>query len=190
MAQDATSDGGDRAGASARNQASFHAKVGDYDLVIFSRLLEGPYPNVDQVIPKENPKALIGQPRRRACRDRPRLDPLRQHHAPGSLRDRAGQGDVPGQHDRRRFPGRSRSTPSTRARRWSSATTPTTCSTSSRASTASRSASGSTADQRGRVVEPEGGLPEEEEELLCLIMPLRLPDSADSSPAKAAAGVS
>ena len=45
--------------APSRNQAAFKTQVGDYDIVIFSRLLEGPYPNVDQVIPKEQPNSLI-----------------------------------------------------------------------------------------------------------------------------------
>jgi DNA polymerase-3 subunit beta len=45
--------------AQARNQAAFHTKVGQYDIVVYSRLLEGPYPNVDQVIPKSQPTSLV-----------------------------------------------------------------------------------------------------------------------------------
>ena len=44
--------------APARNQAAFRMKVGAYDVVVFTRLLEGPYPTYEQVIPKTNQKLL------------------------------------------------------------------------------------------------------------------------------------
>jgi len=44
--------------AGARNQASFTAQVGEYRVQILTRLLEGPYPNYEQVIPKDNPRSL------------------------------------------------------------------------------------------------------------------------------------
>jgi DNA polymerase-3 subunit beta len=44
--------------AAARNQAGFSAQVGEYRVQILTRLLEGPYPNYEQVIPKDNPKEL------------------------------------------------------------------------------------------------------------------------------------
>lgn len=44
--------------AGGRNQAGFSAKVGEYEVTIMSRLLEGPYPNYEQVIPKSNPREL------------------------------------------------------------------------------------------------------------------------------------
>jgi DNA polymerase-3 subunit beta len=58
MASDATSEV-EMGLSSARNQAAFRTKVGLYDIVVYSRLLEGPYPNVDQVIPKSQPSSLI-----------------------------------------------------------------------------------------------------------------------------------
>ena len=44
--------------ASGKNQAGFSAQVGEYRVQILTRLLEGPYPNYEQVIPKDNPKEL------------------------------------------------------------------------------------------------------------------------------------
>jgi DNA polymerase-3 subunit beta len=44
--------------AAGRNQAGFAAQVGEYRVEIISRLLDGPYPNYEQVIPKDNPHEL------------------------------------------------------------------------------------------------------------------------------------
>jgi DNA polymerase-3 subunit beta len=42
-----------------RHQAAFRLKIGSYDVLVFTRLLEGPFPNYDQVIPKNNEKTLV-----------------------------------------------------------------------------------------------------------------------------------
>src|SRR5205814_33940 len=44
--------------AAGKNQAGFSAQVGEYRVQILTRLLEGPYPSYEQVIPKSNPKEL------------------------------------------------------------------------------------------------------------------------------------
>ena len=44
--------------ASGKNQAGFSAQVGEYRVQILTRLLEGPYPNYEQVIPRNNTKRL------------------------------------------------------------------------------------------------------------------------------------
>ena len=44
--------------AAQKNQAAFTAQVGQYRVQILTRLLEGPYPNYEQVIPKDNPREL------------------------------------------------------------------------------------------------------------------------------------
>jgi DNA polymerase-3 subunit beta len=44
--------------ASGKNQAGFSTQVGEYRVQILTRLLEGPYPNYEQVIPRANPKLL------------------------------------------------------------------------------------------------------------------------------------
>jgi len=44
--------------AASRNQAGFTTQVGEFGVQILTRLLEGPYPNYEQVIPRDNPKEL------------------------------------------------------------------------------------------------------------------------------------
>jgi len=45
--------------AAGRNQAGFSTQVGEYRVQIITRLLEGTYPNYEQVIPKDNPRELV-----------------------------------------------------------------------------------------------------------------------------------
>ncbi|MBI5711403.1 MAG: DNA polymerase III subunit beta [Candidatus Eisenbacteria bacterium] len=47
--------------ASGKNQAGFSAQVGEYRVQIMTRLQEGVYPNYEQVIPKDNPKLLTAR---------------------------------------------------------------------------------------------------------------------------------
>ncbi len=42
-----------------RNHIAFRLRIGQNDVTVFSRLLEGPFPNYEQVIPKNNPKQLV-----------------------------------------------------------------------------------------------------------------------------------
>jgi DNA polymerase-3 subunit beta len=44
--------------AAGKNQAGFTTQVGEYRVQILTRLLEGPYPNYEQVIPRNNPREL------------------------------------------------------------------------------------------------------------------------------------
>ena len=44
--------------AGGRNQAGFSTRVGEYRVQILTRLLEGDYPNYQQVVPKDNPKEM------------------------------------------------------------------------------------------------------------------------------------
>lgn len=41
-----------------RNHIAFKLRIGQNDVTVYSRLLEGPYPNYEQVIPKTNPKEV------------------------------------------------------------------------------------------------------------------------------------
>ena len=41
-----------------RNHIAFRLHIGQNDVTVYSRLLEGPFPNYEQVIPKNNPKQL------------------------------------------------------------------------------------------------------------------------------------
>jgi DNA polymerase-3 subunit beta len=42
-----------------RNHVAFKLRIGANDVTVYSRLLEGPFPNYEQVIPKNNPKQLV-----------------------------------------------------------------------------------------------------------------------------------
>lgn len=44
--------------AGSKNQAGFSTQIGEYRVQILTRLLEGPYPNYEQVIPRANPREL------------------------------------------------------------------------------------------------------------------------------------
>ena len=44
--------------AGGKNQAAFSTQIGAYRVRVLTRLLEGPYPNYEQVIPKSNPREL------------------------------------------------------------------------------------------------------------------------------------
>jgi DNA polymerase-3 subunit beta len=44
--------------AAGRNQAAFSTRVGEYQVQILARLLQGPYPNYEQVIPKNNTRTV------------------------------------------------------------------------------------------------------------------------------------
>src|SRR5438132_1246875 len=47
--------------AAAKNQAAFSAQVGEHRVQIMTRLLEGPYPNYEQVIPRNNPRRVTAR---------------------------------------------------------------------------------------------------------------------------------
>ena len=44
--------------AEGRNHMGFATQVGEYQVQVFARLIEGQYPNYEQVIPKDNPREL------------------------------------------------------------------------------------------------------------------------------------
>lgn len=44
--------------ADGRNHAGFATQVGEYHVQVFARLIDGAYPNYEQVIPKDNPREL------------------------------------------------------------------------------------------------------------------------------------
>jgi DNA polymerase-3 subunit beta len=44
--------------ADGKNHIGFATQVGEYHVQVYARLIEGPYPNYEQVIPKDNPREL------------------------------------------------------------------------------------------------------------------------------------
>ena len=54
-----------------RNHVAFHLRIGQNEVTVFSRLLEGPFPNYEQVIPKSNPRTMtVGRIELREALDR------------------------------------------------------------------------------------------------------------------------
>uniref|UniRef100_A0A832I281 Beta sliding clamp n=1 Tax=Eiseniibacteriota bacterium TaxID=2212470 RepID=A0A832I281_UNCEI len=161
--------------AGARNQASFTAQVGEHRVQILTRLLEGPYPNYEQVIPKDNPREL------RASRADllEAIDIVASHAdnvtrqvrfsiAPGQLGVSSATELGAADH---RLEAEYEGEPMEIGYNASYLldilrTLPT-----------ERVAFRLKTPLGAGVVEPVGALPEAEEELLCLIMPLRLPDA-------------
>jgi DNA polymerase-3 subunit beta len=162
----------------ARNQAAFRTKVGQYDIVVYSRLLEGPYPNVDQVIPKSQPRSLVVL--RSDIRDA--IDRVSTHsdnitHQVRFELDKkqvvlrvntadvgAGEETIDGEYDGE----------------------PMVVGYNAnylldilKSLDSEKVVFRLDKPTSAGVVEPEGGLPDKEEDLLCLIMPLRLPDAPE-----------
>jgi DNA polymerase-3 subunit beta len=161
--------------AAGKNQAGFVAQVGEYRVQILTRLLEGPYPNYEQVIPRDNPREL-----KAARADLMEAVDIVASHADNVTRQvrfalddgRLGISSATelgaGEHQvQAEYGGEAmqigynasyllevlRSIPTERV--------------AFRLKT----------PLAAGVVEPVGALPQPEEEMLCLIMPLRLPDA-------------
>jgi DNA polymerase-3 subunit beta len=160
--------------AGARNQASFTAQVGEYRVQILTRLLEGPYPNYEQVIPKDNPREL-----RAARTDLLEAIDIVASHADNVTRQvrfsiaknrlgvssatelGAGEHQVLAEYDGEGMEIGYNATYLLDILR----------------SIPSEQVAFRLKTPLGAgIVEPVGALPEAEEDLLCLIMPLRLPD--------------
>ncbi len=162
--------------AGGRHQAGFAAQVGDYRIEIITRLLEGPYPDYERVVPKDNPHSatvsrdeLVDAVDRAASHAdnvtrqvRLAIRPA-QIQVSSSTEVGAGNEEVAAAYEGEPMDLgynatylmdilRSMSTDQVRFR----LKTP----------------------LSAGVIEPVGELPEKGEELLCLIMPLRLPDQA------------
>ena len=162
--------------AGGKNQAGFAAQVGEYRVQIFTRLLEGPYPNYEQVIPKDNPREL--QVRRM---DLMEAVDIVASHADNVTRQvrfslRAGRLEVSsatelgaGEHQvEAMFSGEDMEIGYNAAYLLDHLRSIPTELVAFRLKTALSAG----------VIEPVGALPQPEEESLCLIMPLRLPDAA------------
>jgi DNA polymerase-3 subunit beta len=162
--------------AAGRNQAGFTAQVGEYRVQILTRLLEGPYPNYDQVIPRGNPHELIA-----SRQDLIQAVDIVASHADNvtrqvrfSLRrDALGVSSATelgaGEHEiAARYDGDDMAIGYNAGYLLDILRSIPTEEIVFRLNTALAAG----------VVEPVGALPEQDEGLLCLIMPLRLPDAA------------
>jgi len=162
--------------AGSRNQASFTTRVGEHRVQVLARLLQGPYPNYEQVIPKNNPREVTVS--RQDLLEAVDIVASHADNVTKQVRFALSDGKLgissatelgAGEHEiAAAYQGetmdigynanyliemlKSMPTESVRFRL-------------------------NTALAAG-VVEPVGSLPEADEDLLCLIMPLRLPDAA------------
>jgi DNA polymerase-3 subunit beta len=161
--------------AGARNQAGFTTQVGAYKVQILTRLLEGPYPNYEQVIPRDNPREL------KVSRvDLEEAVSIVASHADNVTRQvrfslkknqlgvssatelGAGEHQIEAQYS---------------GEDMEIGYNATYLSEILRAVATEQVAFRLKTALGAGLVEPVGALPEADEELLCLIMPLRLPDS-------------
>lgn len=165
--------------APGRNQAAFRLKVGSYDVVVFSRLLEGPFPNYEQVIPKTNDRLLtVSRAELREAIDRVSTHSDNITHqvkielGPGKLTIRVNTTDVGAGEET--IEAKYGDDPMAVAYN---------------ANYLLDILKNTDAEQvtfrldkptNAGIVEPEGGLPDKEEDLLCLIMPLRLPEPSET----------
>lgn len=161
--------------AGARNQAGFTTQVGAYRVQILTRLLEGPYPNYEQVIPRDNPREL-----RVNRTDLQEAVDIVAAHADNVTRqvrfslkkDRLGISSATelgaGEHQiEAQYPGEDMEI----------GYNATYLSEILRAVATEQVAFRLKTALGAGLIEPVGALPDADEELLCLIMPLRLPDS-------------
>ena len=161
--------------AGTRNQAGFTTQVGAYRVQILTRLLEGPYPNYEQVIPRDNPREL-----RVNRTDLQQAVDIVASHADNVTRqvrfslkkDGLGVSSATelgaGEHQiEAQYPGEDMEI----------GYNATYLSEILRAIATEQVAFRLKTALGAGLVEPVGALPEADEELLCLIMPLRLPDS-------------
>jgi len=162
--------------AGSRNQASFTTQIGEFRVQILTRLLEGPYPNYEQVIPRDNPREM-----RAARSDLMEAVDIVASHADNVTRQvrfslkknrlgvssatelGAGEHVLEAQYDGDDMEIGYNATYLLEILR----SIPT-----------EQVAFRLKTPLGAGLVEPVGALPEADEELLCLIMPLRLPDAA------------
>lgn len=163
--------------AAAKNQAGFSTQVGEYRVQVITRLLEGPYPNYEQVIPKDNPVEL--QVSRTDLIEAVDIVASHADNATRQLRFSLSKGAL----------GVSSTTPELGAGRreldadYDGENMEIGYNASYlldvlRNIPTERVAFHLKTSLSAGIVEPVGALPQAEEELLCLIMPLRLPDVA------------
>jgi DNA polymerase-3 subunit beta len=162
--------------AGGKRQAGFGARVGEYRVQIMTRLLEGPYPNYEQVIPRSNPRELKAS----------RLDLMEAvdivaSHADNvtrQVRFSLGAGSLGVSSATELGAGEHRIAAEYRGEAMEIGYNATYLMDVLRGIPTDQVLFRLNTPLAAGVVEPVGALPEAEEELLCLIMPLRLPDTS------------
>jgi DNA polymerase-3 subunit beta len=160
-----------------RNHIAFKLRIGQNDVTVYSRLLEGPFPNYEQVIPKNNPKSVVVS--RLALREA--LDRVATHSdnithqvrfavAPNEIRLSVNTADVGSGEEtvEAKYDGDEIEVGYNANYLLDILRTIETENVLFRLNTSISAG----------IVEPEGALSDGSEEVLCLIMPLRLPEPA------------
>jgi DNA polymerase-3 subunit beta len=162
--------------ADGKSHAGFVAQVGEFRVQVTARLLEGPYPNYEQVIPKDNPRSLtvsrsdlmeavdIVASHADSNTQQVRFSLQRDALAVSSATADFGAGE---QKVTAQYQGEDMDIGYNARYLLQTLRNIPTESVVFRLKTALSAG----------IVEPVGALPEADEELLCLVMPLRLPDA-------------
>jgi DNA polymerase-3 subunit beta len=162
--------------AAGKRQAGFSTQVGEYRVQILTRLLEGPYPNYEQVIPRSNPREL------KAVRaDLMEAVDIVASHADNvtrQVRFSLGDGRLGISSATELGAGEHQIAAEYRGESMEIGYNASYLLDVLRCIPTEQVVFRLNTPLAAGVVEPVGALPQPEEELLCLIMPLRLPDTA------------
>jgi len=161
--------------AGARNQAGFSTQVGDYRVEVMVRLLQGPYPNYEQVIPKNNPHDLtVGREELLEA-----VDIVASHadNVTRQVRFSVDQGKLGVSSATELGAGRHEIEAQYQGETMEIGYNATYLIEMLRSLQSEKVVMRLGTPLGAGLVEPVGGVPQAEEDLLCLIMPLRLPEA-------------
>jgi DNA polymerase-3 subunit beta len=161
--------------AAGKRQAGFAAQVGEYRVRILTRLLEGPYPNYEQVIPKSNPRELKAM--RMDLMEAVDIVASHADNVTRQVRFSLGPGSLGISSATELGAGEHRIAAEYRGEPMEIGYNATYLLDVLRGIPTEQVLFRLNTPLAAGVVEPVGALPDSEEELLCLIMPLRLPDA-------------
>ena len=161
--------------AAGKRQAGFSARVGEYRVQILTRLLEGPYPNYEQVIPKSNPREVKAM--RMDLMEAVDIVASHADNVTRQVRFSLGASSLGVSSATELGAGEHRIAAEYKGEQMEIGYNATYLLDVLRGIPTEQVAFRLNTPLAAGVVEPVGALPEADEELLCLIMPLRLPDT-------------
>lgn len=161
--------------AGSRNQAGFSAQVGDYHVQVLVRLLQGPYPNYEQVIPKNNTREVtVG---REALLEAVDIVASHADNVTRQVRFSLAPGKLGVSSATELGAGRHEIAAEYRGDEMEIGYNASYLIDMLRSLASEKVVMRLGTALGAGLVEPVGGLPDQDEDLLCLIMPLRLPDA-------------
>ncbi|HEY2954952.1 MAG TPA: DNA polymerase III subunit beta [Candidatus Eisenbacteria bacterium] len=162
--------------AAGKRQAGFSTSVGEYRVQILTRLLEGPYPNYEQVIPRSNPRELKAM--RMDLMEAVDIVASHADNVTRQVRFSVADGRLGISSATELGAGEHQIGAEYRGETMEIGYNATYLLDVLRSIPTEQVVFRLNTPLAAGVVEPVGALPQTEEELLCLIMPLRLPDTA------------